>query len=185
MDSFELNKVTGAFLGACLFVMIANVLAGAIFTPGKPAVPGYDLPAPEEAPAAGAGAADAGAPAEPLPVRLASASVERGQAVAKQCTSCHNFEKGSANKVGPVLYDVIPRTKGAVPGFAYSAALKERAAKGETWDYAAVDAFILNPKAYLPGTSMGYAGLKDHARRADLIAYLRTLADNPAPLPTQ
>lgn len=185
MDSFELNKIAGALLGVSLFVMVANVVAGAVFTPGKLAVPGYDLPAPEEAPAAGAPTADAGAPAEPLPIRLASADATRGQAVSRQCVSCHNFEKGAGNKIGPILYDVIPRAKGQVAGFAYSAALKERAGKGEAWDFASMDAFILNPKGYLPGTSMGYAGLKDHAKRADLLAYLRSLSDNPAPLPTQ
>ena len=186
MDSFELNKIAGALLGVSLFAMVANVLAGAVFAPGKLAVPGYDLPAPEEVAAGAAPAvADAGPPAEPLPIRLASASAERGLAVARQCTSCHNFEKGTGNKIGPILYDVIPRVKGQVAGFAYSAALKERAGKGEAWDFASMDAFILNPKGYLPGTSMGYAGLKDHARRADLLAYLRTLSDNPAPLPTQ
>ena len=48
---------------------------------------------------------------------------------------------------------------------------------------AELDAFIANPKGYAPGTKMGYAGMKDDVKRADLLAYLRTLADAPKPLP--
>ena len=92
-------------------------------------------------------------------------------------------EKGGANKVGPVLWNVVERPKGSIDGFNYSAALKERAAKGEKWTYENLDAFIENPKAYMPGTAMGFAGLGDPMKRAEIIAYLRTLSDNPAPLP--
>lgn len=182
MDSFELNKIAGALLGTLLFVMGLGMLGDVIFSPHKPVVAGYDLPAAEDAPKAGAAQA-AAAPAVPLPQLLAKADAKKGEAQAKACAACHSFDKGGANKIGPALYGIVDRAKAAAPGFGYSAASKEAAAKGGKWDFASLDAFINNPKGYLPGTSMGYAGLKDAEKRADLLAYLRTLSDNPAPLP--
>ena len=67
-----------------------------------------------------------------------------------------------------------------MPGFNYSAALK---AKGGNWTFDDLDHFIANPKAWLPGTNMGFAGLARGGQRADLINYLHTLSDNPVPLP--
>jgi cytochrome c len=182
MDSFELNKIAGAVLATLLFAMGLGILTEAIFKPKYPVVAGYDLPGAEAAPAAAAPGA-ATAQVTPLPVRMASADAKRGEATAKACTACHAFDKGGANKVGPALYGVVDRAKAAVGGFNYSAVLKEHGSKGEKWDFAALDAFITNPKAYAPGTLMGYAGLADPAKRADVLAYLRSLSDNPAPLP--
>ena len=74
-------------------------------------------------------------------------------------------------------------TKGSHDGFKYSAALQEREAKGEKWTFENLDGFIANPKGYLPGTAMGFAGLKEADKRADVLAYLRSLSDSPAELP--
>ena len=182
MDSFELNKIAGALLGTLLFVMGLGMLGDILFAPHKPVVAGYALPAADDAPKTAAAAAPA-APAVPLPQLLAKADPKKGEAQVKACAACHSFEKGGGNKIGPNLYGVVDRLKAAVPGFGYSAASKDAAAKGAKWDFASLDAFIANPKGYLPGTSMGYAGLKDADKRADLLVYLRTLSDNPAPLP--
>jgi cytochrome c len=180
MDSFELNKIAGAILGVCLFLMALNVLSGVLFAPRKAGDAGYALPAPQEEPAAGA--QQAAAPSEPLPVLLAKADAGKGQAAARKCTSCHTFAKGEPNKVGPNLYAVIGRPVASHPGFNYSAALKS---KGGEWTYEDMDKFVANPKGAVPGTTMAFAGVPQAGERADLLAYLRTLSDNPAPLPTQ
>ena len=182
MDSFEFNKIAGAVLATLLFVMGMNLVAGVIFAPRGPQIAGYELPTAEAAAPAAASAAPA-AEAVPLPVLLAKADAAKGQGLVKACQACHNFEKGGANKVGPGLWGVVGNVMAAHPGFNYSEALKERGGKGDKWTFESLDKFIANPKGYVSGTAMGYAGLKEDDRRADIIAYLRTLSDNPAPLP--
>src|SRR5712691_7465232 len=89
MNSFELNKILGAILGTCLIMLALNIGAGAIFAPEKPAKPGYEIAVKEH----GAGGGEAAKePEQPIEVLLAKASVEKGQAAAKQCQACHTFE---------------------------------------------------------------------------------------------
>ena len=179
MNSFELNKVLGAILGTCLITLALNIGAGAIFAPEKPAKPGYAI-AVKEPGEAGAPAA-AKAPEQPIETLLAAASVEKGQATAKQCQACHTFEKGGPNRVGPNLYGIIGDKKGEGRGFNFSAAMK---AKGGEWTFDDLNKFIDNPKGFIPGTAMGFAGIQKDSERADVIAYLRSLSDSPVPLPT-
>jgi cytochrome c len=175
--NIETNKIAGAVFGTLLFVVGVNVLAGGIFSSDAPTVPGYDLPAPAETAAGGAAAPAA---IEPLPVRLAKADAAKGQSSAKKCAACHVFEKGGPNKVGPDLYGVVERPVASHEGFNYSAALK---GKGGNWTFDDIDKFITNPKGYVPGTIMAFAGISNPQERADIIAYLRGLADSPVPLP--
>jgi cytochrome c len=180
-DPLFFNKVAGAVLGALLFAMALNVLAEGIFSGPKSIVAGYALPGESEEPAAAA--APAGAASEPLPVLLAKADAKKGEAGVKPCQACHNFEKGGPNKIGPNLYGVVNRVIGSHEGFNYSAILKEHAGKGDKWTFETLDHFINNPKGTMPGTAMGYAGMKEADKRADVLAYLRTLSDSPADLP--
>ena len=179
MDSFELNKVLGAILGTCLVLLITNFTANALFAPENPKKPGFEIAAKEEG-EHGKGAA-APAPSEPIEKLLQTASVEKGTAAAKKCGACHDFTKGGPNKVGPNLWGVIGRERASESGFNYSAAMK---AKGGKWNYDDLNQFIANPKGFVPGTAMGFAGIPKDSERADVIAYLRTLSDNPVPLPT-
>ena len=179
MDSFELNKILGAVLSTCLLLLVTSFAAHAIFAPVKPEKPGFEIAVKEES--HGGGSKEAAAPSEPIEKLLQTASVEKGAAAAKKCAACHTFEKGGPSRVGPNIYGVLNEPKGSRAGFNYSAALK---GKGGTWTYDDLNKFIANPKAYLPGTAMGFAGISKDSERADVIAYLRTLADNPAPLPT-
>ncbi len=176
MNSFEVNKVLGAVLGALLFAAGSGFVAELIYHPRPAGKAGYDLPEPQ--PEAAAAAPEA--KVEPIAVRLASANVEKGEAGTKACHACHNFEKGGPNKVGPDLYGVVERPKGSHPGFEYSAAMKE---KGGAWTYDDLDAFLTNPKGYVKGTKMAFAGIASPQERANVIAYLRTNADDPKPLP--
>ena len=125
-------------------------------------------------------------PAAPQPIGplLAAADPKAGEAVFKKCTACHTGEKGGANKVGPNLWGIVNRPVASHEGFSYSAGMKAFADGGKVvWDYDHLSGFLTAPKAYVKGTAMGFGGLKKIEERATLIAYLRTLADTPAPLP--
>jgi cytochrome c len=180
MDSFELNKILGAILGTCLILLVTSFTAGALFTPAMPGKPGFAIAAKEETHGS-EGKEAAAAPSEPIEKLLQTASVEKGEAAAKKCAACHTFEKGGPNRVGPNLWGIVDRDRASVAGFNYSAAIK---AKGGKWTYDELNKFIANPKGYINGTAMGFAGIPKDGERADVIDYLHTLADNPAPLPT-
>jgi cytochrome c len=179
MDSFELNKILGAILATCLLLLVTSFAAGAIFTPVMPAKPGYEIAVKETAQSGGG--KEAVAPSEPIEKLLQTASAEKGAAAAKKCAACHTFEKGGPSRVGPNLFGIVERARGTVAGFNYSAALK---GKPGNWTYDDLNKFIANPKGFLPGTSMGFAGIAKDSERADIINYLRTMADSPVPLPT-
>ncbi|WP_353643428.1 cytochrome c family protein [Mesorhizobium sp. WSM2239] len=181
MDSFEFNKLIGGLLGAVFIVFSISIASDAIFASPSPEKPGFIIEAAEEEPAGGAPAVPV---EEPIAVLLASANPEAGAAVFKKCTACHTVESGGANKVGPNLWNIVDRPLASHEGFAYSAAMKEFAQGGSVvWDYQHLSDFLASPKGYIKGTAMGFAGVKKPDERADLIAYLRTLSDNPAPLP--
>lgn len=183
MDSFELNKILGAVLATCLLLLVTNFTANALFNPVPPEKPGFEIALKAEGGADGDGGKEAAAPAasEPIEKLLQTASVEKGAAGAKKCAACHSLEKGGPNRVGPNLWGVVGRDRASHPGFNYSAAMK---AKGGQWNDDELNKFIANPKGYVPGTAMGFAGIPKDSERADVIAYLNTLSDNPAPPPT-
>ncbi|MDX2154922.1 MAG: cytochrome c family protein [Hyphomicrobiaceae bacterium] len=188
MDSFEFNKIAGAALSALLFIFGASELGHIMSAKsghddghGKQVTAGYTLPMPK------GGAAKGGAPAAEafnfasVATLLPKASADNGKDVFKACLQCHTPEKGGATKQGPNLYGIIDRDIGKHPGFtSYSPALAE---KGGKWTWEALANYLHDPKGYIPGNRMSYAGVKDTSELADLLTYLRTLADNPAPLP--
>lgn len=181
MNSFELNKIAAAVLLAGIIAMVTGILSDELVK-SKPLqesvykVPGLEASAPAEA-------APAGEPEkiEPIAPLLASAKVADGEAAAKKCATCHSFNKGGANKVGPNLWEIVGANHAHADGFAYSAAIAGMKAK--PWNYEELNAFLVNPKAYAPGTKMAFAGIKKAEERASLIAYLRSLSDAPKPLP--
>jgi cytochrome c len=177
MDSFELNKVMGAVLGTCLFVLSLSIVSGGIFASHPPQKAGYEIAVKDDK------AGDKKGPAEPqVPFEnlLAEASPEKGASVARQCVACHEFAKGGANKVGPGLWNVVNSDAGTHGGFNYSNAMKNKKGK---WTFEALDKYLENPSKVVPGTSMTFLGIRRAADRAAVIAYLAKQNDNPPAMP--
>lgn len=100
---------------------------------------------------------------------------------AGSCASCHTFNEGGRAGVGPNLWGIVNKNHAQAQGFNYSAA--NRALADKPWDYEALNAFINAPGRAMSGTRMAFAGLANTQQRADVIAFLRSLATTPAPLP--
>jgi cytochrome c len=178
MDMFEFNKIAGAALSALLLAFGMGTLLE-VFSPPSKAKPGYTLPV-KAAAATGGAAAAAAFDFKKVQPLLAKASAEAGQAAFKKCTTCHTPDKGGKNGQGPNLWGVVGKKLGAQEGFNFSDAVKN---KGGTWTFETLASYIHDPKAYIPGNKMAFAGIKDDAELADMLAYLRTLSDSPAALP--
>lgn len=181
MDSFEFNKIAGAVLGTALLTFGLGELSGIIYHEEKPDKQGFAIEVAEATTTEGTAEAGGGAT---QPVALAdllkNAHADKGAAVAKKCAACHNFEKGSAAKVGPSLWNVVERPIASFPNFTYSDAMVKHA--GKPWTFEELNAFLTKPSAFAPGTKMQFAGLKD-ADRANMLAYLQSLSDSPKPFP--
>lgn len=94
----------------------------------------------------------------------------RGEKIYERCFACHAIDR---DRTGPRHAGLFGRRAGSVPGFPYSAAMKKAGADGLVWNDVTLNAFLESPTTYVPGTRMGYAGIKDPQERADLIAYLK------------
>lgn len=182
--NLEWNKIFAAFLVAGIIAMLAGFVSHLLVHPHTPekAVLDIDTSALEAAAAGGASAGPTGP--EPVLALIEKADIKRGEQLSKACTACHTFDKGGADRVGPNQWNLVNAPKAHRDGFAYSDAMKALHSKGEKWTYADLNHFIWKPQASVPGTKMNYLGLKKAEDRAALIAYLRTLADSPAALPS-
>jgi cytochrome c len=118
------------------------------------------------------------APAAPvdLGTLLASADSARGANTAKVCGSCHTFNQGGADRVGPNLFAVVGRRIGGKGGFNYSPAL---AGHGGAWSWEELDKYLASPGRAIPGNKMAFNGVRNPKDRANLLAYLGTLGSAP------
>jgi cytochrome c len=179
MNGFEFNKIFAALLVAVLVAMLSGFFAEKFIHPQMLDKNVYVV---EGVAASSSAAPEAAAPAGPAPIGplLAAASVEAGQKTARVCGTCHSFGKGEPAKIGPNLYGIIGSKHAHMAGFDYSEAMK--AMPGD-WTFDELNEFLFNPRAHVPGTKMTFAGIKDDQSRANVIAWLRTLADSPVDLP--
>ncbi len=176
MASF--NTMAGCFLASALFAMAVGKVSNALVSVHAPEKPAIAVA--EAAPEAGA-AAEKPAELPAIGPKLKDANADRGKQIyQQQCFTCHTIDKGGVNKVGPNQWDVVGRKKASHEGFSYSSALQ---AKGGEWSYEDINHMIFKPQQFVRGTKMAFAGLAKEQDRADLIAYLRTMNDNPPPLP--
>jgi cytochrome c len=100
--------------------------------------------------------------------------------VAERCAQCHDWSKGGPNKIGPNLYGLINRPRGTHEGFSYSTAMQT---KGGRWTYDEIFRYLRSPARYIPGNKMAFAGVPRAQERLNLIAFMRSWADSPPPLP--
>ncbi|MBY0292878.1 MAG: cytochrome c family protein [Alphaproteobacteria bacterium] len=179
MDSFEFNKMVAAILIALLTVKGASLISEILIHPHMLKENVFKIAGVEATQTADGGSAQPKGPA-PIEPLLASASAEKGAQVFKKCASCHTIDAGGANRVGPNLHNIVGAQRAKHPGYAYSQAMEQ---KGGSWSYDDLNIYLYNPRHFVPGTKMSFAGIKDDKERADLIAYLRQETDNPPPIP--
>ncbi len=179
MNSMEINKIVAALLTAGVIAMLLGFVA-------KILIPVHGAHGDHHGPnlfadLVPAAMTESAAPAGSVPIApfMAAATAEEGEKVAKKCASCHTFDAGGPNKVGPNLHNMLG-AEHAKKDFAYSAAMQGMAG---TWGYEELNQFLYKPKEYAPGTKMSFVGLKKPEDRAAVIAYLRSVTDNPPALP--
>ena len=176
MDSFTLNKWAGAILASCIAVFVMVEVGHFVYHPAQPKVRGYQIEVPE------VGSSSVAEKEQiPFATLLAASDAARGEKVSRKCVGCHAFEQGGGAKTGPNLYGVIGASVGA-KDYAYSSAM---ASFGGNWGIDELNAYLTNPKGYMKGTKMSFAGLKKDQQRADLIAYLNTMTSSPVQFPAE
>ncbi len=178
MNNMELNKIFAALLVAGIVASLSGFAVSKLYHTHELKENAYKI---EGVAAEAGGAPEAAAKPEPILDLIATADTAKGQQIAKVCASCHNFDKGGPNGMGPNLYGVVGRAKGGHSGFDYSEGMKTA---GGSWIYEELNHFLWKPKDDVPGTKMTFIGLKKPEERAAVIAWLRTLADSPAAMPT-
>ncbi|SIN59836.1 cytochrome c [Parasphingorhabdus marina DSM 22363] len=170
------NTIAGWVLAGGIAALGFSILSGKYFHADKPERPetmGYVIE--------GVESSDAGEEEIPMSMMLAKADISAGEQVFKKCVACHTINQGGANGIGPNLYDTFDKSHGHVPGFAYSDALTS--IEGN-WNFDNMNAWLISPRRYAPGTKMTFAGLGKPEDRANVIAYMNAQGSNlPYPEP--
>lgn len=173
MANMEVNKAFAAVLTAGVAFMVTGFVSQQLVHVERPHESAIQIGEPATSQETQAPAAEA-PKLEPITPLLASANVQNGQTLAQRlCASCHSFNEGGRNGVGPNLHGIIGAAHGHAEGFNYSAAIK---GKQGPWTYEEMNAWLLKPSAYAPGTRMAFAGIGNTQQRADVIAYLKSIS---------
>lgn len=186
MDSWFFNKIAGAVLSALLVAFGAGTVTdifkgGSHADAGHEAKPGFALPVTGGGATTAAAAAPAAFKFADVAPMLKTASAENGRAAFAPCRACHTVDKDGKALVGPNLWGIVGKEVASNAGFPrYSNALK--GFKG-AWSFDRIATYLNDPRSTVPGNQMAFAGIKNNADLADLLVYLRTLSDSPAPLP--
>ncbi|MBP6877321.1 MAG: cytochrome c family protein [Phenylobacterium sp.] len=164
------NALMLSVLGSCA------LLAGCGQGGGEKSATSTPAPAPaaEHEPTA----AEKAAVLASLPAPYNTADIDNGKAKFAMCRSCHTIIEGGANLTGPNLHGVFGRKAGALETYKYSDAVKNA---GFVWDAEHLDKWLAEPRTFLPGTKMTFAGLKAEKDRIDLIAFLKVETGYKAP----
>ena len=170
-DTMTITKATGAVCGSLLVYLLAAWAGDSLYHVGHDSHGGEEI---AQAYTIDTGADEASEVVEEGPdfaTLYAAADVAAGEKVFAKCKSCHKLD--GSDGVGPHLNGIVDKQKAASAGYAYSDALVAMAA--DTWTPENLDGFLENPKGYMPGTKMAFAGLPKVEERANLIAYLATV----------
>ena len=180
MGDLFLNKLAGAVIGIALVIMGLMELSNRLFDVQPPETLAIAVDLAVAAPVAEeeeeSGPVDFG-------VLLANADISSGARVARRCASCHTFEEGGGNGTGPYMWDVMGREVASVDGYGYSGAMVDYAEGGRVWGFQNMYDYLENPRRYVEGTAMSFAGLRNQDDRINIIAYMRTLSNSPIDLP--
>lgn len=171
-------QVFAAVIATFLAIFGINELAHVLVHGHQPHEPGFAVATEEDA--GKSAETKAVVKEESLAELLSHADAAKGEKVSKKCAACHTFAKGDPNKVGPNLWNIVDRPSAGVADFKYSTAMHD---SGITWTYENLFHFLKSPKDMVKGTAMSFAGLPKAGDRANLLAYLHTLSDNPVPFP--
>jgi cytochrome c len=175
-NGLEFNKVAASVLLAGIIAMVCGIVSEGLYAKGegehgKEQKRGFSIEVAEATPSGAAPAADE-KPVDIAPF-MAKADVKAGEGLIKKCTSCHTFDKGGKNGVGPNQWGMFGNHFGHKDDYTYSAAIM--AAKDKKMDAQGLSDFLTNPKKAIPGNKMSFAGISNPQDRANLIAYLSTL----------
>ena len=178
MNSFEINKIIAAIILTIVIVFGVNKLADVIYNVKAPEGNTYNIVT-ETKEISKDDTVNVESDVNIIAL-LALGSINHGKMVFKKCAACHSVSKGGGNKIGPALWGVIGRKAGSIGDYKYSKAMSRF---GKTWDFEAMNNFLIKPKDYVKGTKMAYMGLKKEKDRASIILYLNEQSDSPLPLP--
>ena len=195
MGGLSINTIFGCLLAVLLVILGLHNLSHALFAAETPQYDdnhgGEAVSLNEKIAAsyayfveiedAGGAGNDEPEPVFDLGLALANADPARGESSFKQkCQSCHAIEQGGGNGIGPALWNTVGAPKAGHDGFRYSSALS---GTGGEWSYENLNDWLKNPSGYVSGTSMAFAGLNRDSERANVIAYMAQMSENPPSYP--